>query len=212
MLGVALLIVAAAAAAATGLDRLLATIALKQIARRVSALTGASCPPVVSFAGRAFLPQLLVGVYREVRVALAACTAGGIEFRALTARLAGVRAPLPSLLRGRGLVVGQVTAQATIPLSAIAARLPPGLALSRRGDELRVGGSVPFMRATGTLAITADGQQISVVPRLLGVPGLVGFVFRLPGLPRELTIDAVRVTDAGLEITLRGDEVKLPPR
>lgn len=212
MLGLVLLVVAAAVAAATGLDRLLATIALKQIARRVSAVTGASCPPVVRFAGRAFLPQLLAGVYREVRVGLAACSAGGIEFRTLTACLAGVRAPLASLLRGRGLVVGQLTAQATIPFSTIAGRLPPGLAVSSRGAELRVGGSVPLMPVAGTLAITADGHRISVVPSVLGVPGLVGFVFTLPGLPRELMIDAVRVTDAGLEITLRGDEVKLPPR
>jgi hypothetical protein len=68
-----------------------------------------------------------------------------------------------------------------------------------------------LMPVTGTLAISADRQRISVVPKVLGVPSLMAFVIGLPGLPPELTIDSVQVTDAGLEITLRGENVNLTP-
>jgi len=210
--GLVVLIVAAAAAAVAGLDRLLAAIAVRRIAARVTALTGADRRPVVRFAGAAFVPQLVTGTYSEIEVIVPACSIGGIEFCALFACLSLVRAPLRLLLRGRGLVAGQVSARATIPFAAIAGRLPAGLAVRRHGAELRVCGSVLRLPVSGTLAVTADGQRISVVPRVLGVPSMVGFVLALPGLPRELTIDLVRVTDAGLDISMRGDEVKLTPR
>ena len=207
-----LLIVVAAAAATAGLDRLLAVMAARRVALHVAALTGPGYPAMVRFAGAAFLPQLLGGVYREIGVTLAACTAGGVELRALTARLCLVRAPIRLLLRGRGLVAGQVSGHATIPFSAIASRLPPGLVVDRHGEQVRVRGTVLRLPVIGTLAVTSSRQRISVVPSVLGMPSLVGFVLSIPGLPRELTIDAVRVTDVGLEISMSGDEVKLTPR
>jgi DUF2993 family protein len=207
-----LLIVAAAAAATVGLDRLLAAIAVRRVGGHVAALTGPGYPAVVRFAGAAFLPQLLSGVYREIDVTLAACTAGGIELRALTARLCLVRAPIRLLRRGRDLVAGQVSVQATIPFSAIASRLPPGLEVERNGEQVRVRGTVLRLPVIGTLAVRSNRQRISIVPSVLGLPSLIGFVLSVPGLPRELTIDAVRVTDVGLEISMSGDEVKLTPR
>jgi hypothetical protein len=207
-----LLIMAIVVASAIGLDRLLVAVAVRRVAGHVAALTGAGSPAVVRFAGAAFLPQLLRGVYREIEVTLAACTAGGLDLRAVTARLSLVRAPIRLLLRGRGLVAGQVSGQATIPFSAIASRLPAGLEVHRHGEQVRVRGTVLRMPVAGRLAVTSDGQRISVVPGVLGVPSLVGFVLTVPGLPRELTIDAVRVTDAGLEISMSGDEVILTPR
>jgi hypothetical protein len=207
-----LLIVAAVAAATAGLDRLLAAIAVRRVAGYVAALTGPGYPVAVRFAGAAFLPQLLVGVYREIEVTLAACTAGGIELHALTARLSLVRAPVRLLLRGRGLVAGQVRGQATIPFSFIASRLPPGLTVQKHGEQVTVLSTVVRLPVVGTLAIRSDGRRISVVPSVLGVTSLVGFVLSVPGLPRELTIDTVAVTDVGLEISMSGDEVKLTPR
>ncbi len=209
MLGVALISIAAAAVAVTAVDRLLAMTAVRQIARRVSPLTGPALALEVRIAGAVFLPQLVAGVYREVEVTVAACTVAGIEFRTLTARLSGVRAPLRLLVSGRGLVAGQVNALATIPFSAIGSRLPPGLVVRRHGAELRVSGWVLLMPVAGSLAIRAGGQRICVIPKVLGVPSLVGFVLALPGLPPELVIDGVRTTDAGLEITVRGENVKL---
>jgi hypothetical protein len=218
VLGVALLSVAAAVVAVAGVDRLLAALAVRQAAWRVGALVGggpAAGPgsaPAVRIVRMPFLTQLAAGVYREVEVSLDALTAGGIEFRAVTARLSQVRAPLRLLLAGRGLVAGQVSALATIPFSALTGRLPPGLVVRRRGTELGVSGSVLLMPVTGTLAVGADGQRISVIPKVLGVPSLVAFVIALPGLPPELAIDSLRVTDAGLEITVRGANVNLTPQ
>jgi hypothetical protein len=159
--------------------------------------------------GTPFLTQLATGVFREVVVSLDRFIIGGVEFRACTARLRRVRAPLRLLLAGRGLVAGQVSALTTIPFSALTSRLPPGLVVRRQGAELRVSGSMLLMPVTGTLAISADRQRISVVPKVLGVPSLMAFVIGLPGLPPELTIDSLQVTDAGVEIMLRGENVNL---
>jgi hypothetical protein len=241
VLGVALLSVAAAVAAAAGIDRLLAALAVRRAASRVSALLGAGpsgterdspgpgsagrgsagrgslghrspgSAATVRIVGVPFLTQLAAGVYREVEVTLECFTAGGIEFRTCTMRLRRVRAPLRLLLAGRGLVAGQVSALTTIPFSALTSRLPPGLVVRRQGAELRVSGSMLLMPVTGTLAISADRQRISVVPKVLGVPSLMAFVIGLPGLPPELTIDSLQVTDVGLEITLCGEDVNLTP-
>lgn len=221
MLGIALLCLAAAAAAVTGLDRLLARIAV----RRMSALVGpalgvrtaagpetAAGPAAVRIAGVPFLTQLAAGRYREVEITAPGMRAGGIEFRGLTARLSMVRAPLRQVLAGRGLVAGQVSALATIPFTEIASRLPAGLTVRPEGDELRVFGFLLLMPVTGTLAVRADGQRIWVVPKVLGVPSLVAFVIPLTALPAELTIDSLRVTDGGLEVSMRGENVNLGPR
>lgn len=211
MLSVALIVSAGVAVALTGADRLLAVIAVRRVARHLTAVLSARSAPMVRIVRAPFLTQLLVGVYREVEVTLAEFTAGGMEFRGLRARLSEVRAPLRLLLAGQGLVAGQVSAVATISLSAVAARLPPGLVLHRSGGELRVSGSVLLMPVYGTLTIKADKQRISVVPKVLGVPSLVGFAIALPGLPPQLTIDSLQVTDAGLEVTVRGENVSLGP-
>ena len=217
MLSVALITIAALAVTLAGADRLLALIAVRRVAGHLAARLDATAAPVVRVAGVPFLTQVLSGVYRQVDVTVAACRAGGMEFLGLTASLSRVRAPLRLLVAsrgtvaGRGLVAGQMRAMATIPLSAIGDRLPPGLILRRQGAELAVSGFVLLMPVSGTLAVRADRQRISVVPKVLGVPSLVGFVIALPGLPPRLTIDTLDVTDAGLEITMRGDDVELGP-
>ena len=238
MLTVALITIAAVAIALAGVDRLLALIAVRQVARRLTTLLQATSAPAVRIAGVPFLTQLLSGAYRRVDVTVAAFRAGGMDIRGLTARLSQVRAPLRLLLAGGpmggrglpadrrlggrglpadrrlaggGLVAGEVSAIATIPLAAISERLPPGLVLRRQGTEFAISGFVMLMPVSGTLAVKADRQQICVVPKMLGVPSLVGFVMTLTGLPPQLAIDKLRVTDAGLEITMRGENVDLGP-
>jgi hypothetical protein len=226
VLTVALITIAAVAVALAGVDRLLALIAVRQVARRLTTLLQATSAPAVRIAGVPFLTQLLSGTYRRVDVTVAAFRAGGIDIRGLTARLSQVRAPLRLMLAGGpmggrglpadrlaggGLVAGEVSAIATIPLAAISERLPPGLVLRRQGTKFAISGFVMLMPVSGTLAIRADRQQIWVVPKMLGVPSLVGFVMTLTGLPPQLAIDKLRVTGAGLEITMRGENVVLGP-
>ena len=213
MLSVALITGAGVAVALVGADRLLALVAVRRVARHLTDRLGATSAPVVRIAGAPFLTQLLSGVYRQIDLAAGPCQTGGMELLGLTASLSRVRAPLRLLTTdgGRGVVAGQVRAVATFPLSAVGDRLPPGLILRRQGAELAVSGFVLLMPVSGTLAIRADRQRICVVPKVLGVPSLVGFVIALPGLPSRLTIDTLDVTDAGLEVTMRGEDVDLGP-
>ncbi len=212
MLAVVLISGTGLAVALAGTDRLLAVVVSRGAARRLGAVLGSGSGAAVRITSAPFLTQLAAGVYREIEVTAAAFTAGGIEFRGLSARLSRVHAPVRRLLARRGLVADQVTAIITIPLSVIADRLPRGFQLRRRGADLAIFGWAPLMPVSGTLAVTADGQRISVVPRVLGVPSLVGFVVALPGLPPELCIEALQVTDTGLEVTVSGDNVNLVPR
>jgi hypothetical protein len=229
VLSVALFTGAGVAVALVGADRLLALIAVRRVARHLTERLGATSAPVVRIAGVPFLTQLLSGVYRQIDLAAGPCQTGGMELLGLTASLSRVRAPLRLLATargpagargttargpadgGRGLVAGEVRAVATFPLSAVGDRLPPGLILRRQGTELAVSGFVLLMPVSGTLAIRADRQRICVVPKVLGVPSLVGFVIALPGLPPRLTIDTLDVTDTGLEVTMRGEDVDLGP-
>lgn len=110
-----------------------------------------------------------------------------------------------------GVVAGAVTATAAIPLTQIADRLPPGLVLRPHGGELRVSGMVLLVPVSGTLALRPDGQRIAVVPKLLGVPSLLGFVIPLPGLPPGLVIGSLRIGAGGVELTLAGENIPLGP-
>ena len=212
MLAVVLISGTGLAVALAGTDRLLAVVVSRGAARRLGAVLGSGSGAAVRITSAPFLTQLAAGVYREIEVTAAAFTAGGIEFRGLSARLSQVHAPARRLLGRRGLVAGRVTAIMTMPLSVIADRLPRGLELRRQGADLAISGWALLMPVSGTLAVTADGQRISVVPRVLGVPSLVGFAVALPGLPPELYIQTLQVTDTGLEVTVSGDNVNLVPR
>jgi hypothetical protein len=205
----ALIVPAAIIAAVIAGDRGLAALAERQVARRLAAVSDASSAPSVRVAGAPFVTQLFGGRYREVDIRLAGFTAGGLEFAGLTARLTRVRAPLGTLLSGGGLIASEMTATAIVPFCALARRLPEGLTLQPHGGDLRISGLVLRMPVSGTLGIRAEPRQISLIPKVVGVPALVGFVIGLPAMPPELTIRSVRVTEAGLEVWVRGDDVRI---
>jgi len=206
-----LLCAIAVAAVLGGADRLTGMLAGRRVARAIRRTLGPDSAPAVRFAGSSFLRQAVPGHYRDVAITAAALRAGGMEFRDLRARLHDVRAPIRQLRAGSAgrIVAGSLTASATIPYAAIAARLAPGLVLARRGEDIAISGRVLLMPVAGTLAVTANGQRISVVPKALGVPSVVGFVIAVPGLPPEVSIAALRVRDGGLEVTVQGDQVNL---
>jgi hypothetical protein len=165
--------------------------------------------PAVRIAGVPFLTQLLAGTYHDVEISLSACTVGGLDLSGLTARLSQVRAPVRQLLTRRGVTVGELSAVATIPLSALRRFLPPGLELRRNGDDLRIWGTILPVPVLGTLGISADQEKISVTPKVTGFPAPVGFVIGLPALPPDVKITSIRVTAAGLEVTVRGTDIWL---
>jgi len=100
-----------------------------------------------------------------------------------------------------------VTATATIPFYALTERLPPGLIVQSHGSDLRISGSIWRMPVTGTLAVRAEPRQIALTPKVVGVPALVGFVIGLPAMPPQLTIRSVRISGAGLEVSVQGSGV-----
>jgi LmeA-like phospholipid-binding len=211
----ALIVLAAVAAVMVAViagDRGLAALVERQVARRLAVVGNASSAPVVRVAGAPFVTQLFGGRYREVDITLAGFTAGGLEFAGLTARLTRVRAPLAALLSGGSLVASEMTATAIVPLYALARRLPEGLTLQQRGSDLRISGLVLRMPVSGILAIKAEPRQISLIPKVVGVPALVGFVIGVPAMPPELTIRSVRVTKAGLEVIAAGGDVRIAGR
>jgi LmeA-like phospholipid-binding len=199
------------AAAAAGADRLVAFLAVRRVSRIIGTAFSAASPALVRIGGGLFLPQLLSGVYRQADVTLKAFSAGGVEFSGINARLTGVRAPLRHLVRGGSVVADHVTATAAVPLSALRSRLPPGLTLRRQGDSLAVVAALPTP-VSGVLAITCDARHIVITPRVLGIPSLVGFAIALGSMPPELAIDDVVVTDAGLTVSMRGQNVALAGR
>jgi LmeA-like phospholipid-binding len=214
-----------------GTDRLLASVVGRGVARRAGRALGTGSGVVVRITSVPFLTQLASGLYREVEVSAPTCAIGSVEVHALRVRLSGVRASVRQLLAAEGLfatrvaargalsarvaarrlLATRVAASATIPFSVLTARLPPGLDLRRSGADIGVSGWIGLMPVVGTLAVAASAQRISVVPKVLGVKGVVGFVITLPSLPPQLLISALRVTEAGLEVTLTGNDVILAP-
>jgi uncharacterized membrane protein len=204
----ALIGVVLVAAALVGADRLTATVARRRAAGLIAAAWRTAQAPDVRIAG-SFLIQLIAGSYRRVGLTVPAFTAGGMEFDGLEAELTAVRAPARDLLAGRGLVFGEVAVTVAIPFSALSSRLPPGFAFRQHGQELRIHGWALAVPVSGTVEISADLRRISVNPRIAGIPSLVGFRIELPAMPHEVTITAIRVTEAALTVTLTGRDVRI---
>jgi hypothetical protein len=196
-------------AAIIAADRLLAAAAVRRIVRGVALSSQASAVPLIRIAGPVFLTQLLAGVYREVEVTLGTCTLGGVDFVGLSAQLMQVRAPIRQLLAGQPMTAGQLTATGTIPYSVLSSRLPPGLTVRPRGEDLRISGTILGVPGLGIVGVSADGEKICITPKLVGLPSLVGFVIELPAMPPHVRITSVRVTGGGLEVAVHGAGVPL---
>ena len=206
----AIVVAAVVALALAGADRLAARTVTRRVARRVQAAAAAREPAHVHIAGVPFVTQAVRGRYRHVDVALAAFGINGVEFSSLVATLSGVRAPLRALLAGDGLVVGQVSATVTIPLTVLRQRLPRGLTVAAHRGDLRISGTLMYLPVYGRLAVTAERHRLYFTPLGLGgFPALVGFGLVVPGLPDRLAIETVQVTAAGLVVRLSGADVHL---
>jgi hypothetical protein len=196
------------AAVLVAADRGAAWIARRRVSELIGTAWRAADVPKVRIGGP-FLIQFVGGRYREVRLTVAAFTAGGMEFGGLDATLARVRAPVRGLRAGRGLVAGELTASVAIPFSALSDRLPPGFAFRRHGTELAVHGWALAVPVSGTVEISADLRRISVNPRVGGIPSLVGFRIELPAMPHAVEITSISLADTALTVTMAGRDVHI---
>ncbi len=203
-------VILAAVAAVAGADRLLAFAVTRRVSRRIGAVAGADRPPRVRVSGPSFLTQLIGGRFRRVEVTVGTLAVNGLELVGLAASLSDVRASARWLPAGDGLTAGRVTATALIPLTALAERLPSGLRLQAHDGDLRIFGTIALVPVWGRLAVSAERQRLRFTPLVTGrLPAPLGFVISVPGLPGRLGIISVRVTAAGLEVSLRGTDVVL---
>jgi hypothetical protein len=192
-------------------DRVLATALAGQISDRIATANDLQARPTVRVLGVPFLTQLASGDYREVAVTLGSLTAGGVEFSGLDARFTGVHASLGRIFwpGSSEITADHASATAIVPFTVLSQRLPPGLALSRAGDHLRITSTVLGVPAPGTLAVSVSGAGLTFTPRISGVPALIGFVIPLQALPLRLSVTSVSITEQGLEVIASGQNVRL---
>lgn len=195
-----------------GLDRATAAVFRRRLADVIRRSTRAASRPAVKLARAPFLPQFLTGRIGGVDVRLAEFTVGGLEFRGARASLRQVRLSRRPRAPGRpraAVRAGHAAATAIIGYSAIAARLPPGLRVRPGAGDLRLTGTIMRLPVAGTISVRIEREQIMFTPKVIGVPSLVGFAIRLPGLPTGVELTSARVTEDGLEVTARGARVVL---
>jgi LmeA-like phospholipid-binding len=211
---IALVVVAILVVAA---DRISLYVAQRKIADRVAAAYNLATPPNVTITGFPFLTQVIAGHYQQVVVTMNSVDTRGVQIDGLTARFAGVRAPLGQLL-GTGpsaVTADHATATGVLPFETIQRRLPPGITLSADGERVRLTGNLGFqgiqvpVSAGVSLHVTSNAIEMS--PRDLkvagsfAVPSLVGgrLVIALPvhDLPMNLKVRSVHVTGHGFAVT-----------
>jgi len=202
-------ILAVALAAMLATDRLVGRALTRIGGRRIAAAIHAAVPAKVRLTGTFVTPQVVSGCYRRVDLDLPSLRAGGLTLAGVTAVLTDVSAPLVRTISGGEIVVGQATATATIPFSWLGEKLPVGLALRRKGADLRISGVLGLMPVRGTVAISAEARRIVLTPKAAGVPSLVGFAVDLRAMPLGMTIKSVLVTADGLEFSVHGTDIRL---
>jgi LmeA-like phospholipid-binding len=225
-----LIALVAGLAGLAAVDRGAAALAGRRLGERVAGAYRLPGRPQVRVAGFPFLTQVLGGKYRAVDISVPSVAAGGVEVTGLDARVTGVRASVAQLLgRQSGpLTADRASATATVPLSALVSKLPPGLTLRQDGNALRVGGTVYYLGLTVPLAATVTARAtpsgITLTPQHVHLGGdAVGGTVSIPAglmaewlqiavplgtLPLRLQITSVSVAADGLRIAAAGRDVQ----
>jgi hypothetical protein len=205
-------------------DRIAVIIAEHKISDRVASAYDLPARPGVSIAGFPFLTQVVAGKYHSVDIRVRSVMSDGVPVTGLDARLTDVRASI-SQLRGRSpepVTAAHASATATVPLSAVRSRLPPGITLRPDGAALRVGGTTHYLGldlpVSATVTPTASPSGITLTPRqvhvgnVVSVPagtlaGRLHIAVPLGTLPLHLRVTSVKVVPDGLRISAAGQNV-----
>lgn len=205
-------------------DRVTHAAAQQQVAREVAVASNLSSPPDVRIRGFPFLTQAVRGHYRRIDLTTRDVSVREFDIERLEVRFAGVDAPLQDLLRRDVPEVRARTVTGSVVVSfAEMQRLIPGnLEVGAKRGDLQLSGrasvfgrSVPL---TATMDIATTDRAITFRPTRIEVGGRVGgsflrdrLTFRVPlgDLPMQLRPTGVRVTNDGVRISARAEDVSL---
>jgi hypothetical protein len=182
------LIVVLAVAAVAG-DRIGATLAQREIAKRVAAQYGLPRTPRVDIHGVPFLTQAFDGRYPDVEVAVGDWTGPDVTVRDLDVHLDGVTASLRDVIDNRteNLVADSATATALVPYETVKTYAPRGVESIADGPD--------GLRVTGTFAAAGISVPavvvVSLAPADDGIVVTPVAVQAVAGGP-ELSLDPVR--------------------
>lgn len=237
--GVRILIVAVVVLAGlfVAADRVAVVYAQNKAAQRIQSSQGLTSRPTVSIKGFPFLTQVIDRKLDEVTItatnvetAPGTTTTGDGRLRLarLTADLHGVA------LQGHftGFVADTATGTALVSYADLSSGAPKGVTVSYGGKnsagkgQVKVTGSItvpvfgPIRRSVTSEVDVSGGDTVSLhansIPEVSAIPGLdhlirskIDFSRRLSGLPTSITLDSVRATPDGVEISLTGRHVSL---
>lgn len=159
-------------AGAIAVDRVAASVAAGEVAKRVQSTEKLASPPKVSFGGFPFLTQALRGRYREVSVVATQVRRGPVVVDRIDAQLHDVQLGLMDALRGAvdAVPVESVEATALFRYSDLSAAIPNSrLTLSEDNGRVRLHGAVVLFGvsvsgfAVGEIQVQND--RLTIVPR-----------------------------------------------
>lgn len=223
---VALILLAALAVAA---DRAALVAAQNELATAIQDEERLAERPTVALRGFPFLTQALSGHYAGGTVTVAELTVQKLRLKNLVVDLTDVTVPLGDLVTGRvrQVPVGLVEGSALIAYADLAAATgTEGLKIRPKGDELELEMPVTYLGQTVQLVASAkigvQGQALRITSgEVQGVPlpaavtqaafGQLADAVPLDNLPYAMKVQALRVTDTGVEVTFLARNAVLRP-
>lgn len=205
-------------------DRVTQAAAQREVAQRVANTYDLSTEPEVRVRGFPFVTQAVRGRYRDIDVTARDITVADLRIQRLEVQLSDVEAPLQALLQTDAAEVRarRLSGRALVTLSEIQRRLPEGIQVGTRGDDLELSGratvlgrSVPV---TAVMDVATQGRTITFQPTRIEVNGAPGgsflqdrftFTVSLEELPLQLRPTDVQVTDNGVRVGAAAEDVPL---
>ncbi|MDP9239627.1 MAG: DUF2993 domain-containing protein [Actinomycetota bacterium] len=224
IVGLVLLVALAVAA-----DRVALVAAQNELATAIQDEEHLAQRPTVALRGFPFLTQALSGHYTGGRVTVAELTVKQLRLKNLVADLSDVTVPLGDLVTGRvrQVPVGLVKGTALVTYVDLAAATgTKDLKIRPKGDELELEVPVTYLGQTVQLVASArigvHGQALRITSgEVQGVPlpapvtqaafGQLANAVPLDNLPYGMKVEALRVTDAGIDVTFLARNAVLRP-
>lgn len=215
------------AALAVGADRAAAWEAGQVLSNKLASTYNLDQEPTVQVRGVPFLTQWGSGQYEEIDAQLPVATADQVRITDISAQLHDIRTAsfVTSSADISGATVGTASVQGMVPYGNLP--LPQGFRASAAGDRLHLTGSVRAgpvvipMTATvrvgvqnGQLTLTAESVETSSPIAQNTVASIVRQQLEaatpLRNLPFGVQLQAVTVTQSGLQIAAVGHNLQMP--